>query len=120
VSNVQPTPTTDKFNCITKFAFATSIGHQPGNPYKPNQDSYVLVPNMMNSLGLHLFGVCDGHGQNGHFTSQFCKEFMPQIFEKFIKEETPYEDNSRLEEFYEKVPKIMEKMFLTTHDEMIK
>ena len=30
--------TTERFNCITKFAFATSVGHQPGNPYKQNQD----------------------------------------------------------------------------------
>jgi hypothetical protein len=28
--------TNERFNCITKFAFATSVGHQPGNPYKQN------------------------------------------------------------------------------------
>ena len=39
--------TKERFNCITKFAFATSVGHQPGNPYKQNQDAYILVPNML-------------------------------------------------------------------------
>jgi len=36
----------ERFNAITKFAFATSCGHQPGNPYKVNQDTYTLAPNM--------------------------------------------------------------------------
>lgn len=37
----------ERFNCITKFAYATSVGFQPGNPKKVNQDSYVLQPNML-------------------------------------------------------------------------
>lgn len=24
-----------------------------------------------------LFGVCDGHGVNGHFVSDFIKEILP-------------------------------------------
>lgn len=72
--------TTERFNCITKFAFATSVGHQPGNPYKQNQDSYILVPNMLGQLGLHLFSVCDGHGLNGHHVSQYIKERLPRKF----------------------------------------
>ena len=51
-----------RFNAITKFAYATSKGHQPGNPHKVNQDSYTLVPNMLDQAGFHLFVVCDGHG----------------------------------------------------------
>jgi serine/threonine protein phosphatase PrpC len=69
--------TTHRFNCITKFAFATSIGHQPGNPQKKNQDSYIIKPNIRGHLGLHLFSVCDGHGLNGHIISQFIKEQLP-------------------------------------------
>lgn len=34
--------TTERFNIITKFAFATSVGHQPNNPYKQNQDAYII------------------------------------------------------------------------------
>ena len=70
--------TTERFNCITKFAFATSVGHQPGNPNKPNQDAYVLVPNMLSQLGLHFFSVCDGHGVNGHHVSAYIKEHLPR------------------------------------------
>lgn len=74
------TTSTERFNCITKFAFATSIGHIPGNPAKKNQDSYVLVPNLMGQLGMHLFAVGDGHGANGHFASQYIKQKLPEHF----------------------------------------
>ena len=36
----------DRYNVITKFAFATTVGYMPGNPYKQNQDSFILAPNM--------------------------------------------------------------------------
>lgn len=25
----------------------------------------------------YLFGVCDGHGMNGHYVSQFIREILP-------------------------------------------
>ena len=28
---------------------------------------------LMAKLGLHMFGVCDGHGANGHLVSQYLK-----------------------------------------------
>lgn len=27
--------------------------------------------------GRHMFGVCDGHGVNGHYVSEFIKEILP-------------------------------------------
>lgn len=74
----------ERFNCITKFAYATSVGHQPGNPHKQNQDSYILVPNMLNQLGLHFFSVCDGHGMHGHHVSQYLKDKLPSKYLQFI------------------------------------
>jgi len=46
MANPLSMPKKERFNAITKFAFATSCGHQPGNPYKVNQDTYTLAPNM--------------------------------------------------------------------------
>ncbi len=63
----------ERFNVITKFAFATSCGYQPGNPFKVNQDSYTLAPNLCGQPGFHLFSVCDGHGINGHKVSADIK-----------------------------------------------
>jgi serine/threonine protein phosphatase PrpC len=32
----------------------------------------------------YLFGVCDGHGVNGHFVSDFIKEILPENIEYFF------------------------------------
>jgi serine/threonine protein phosphatase PrpC len=71
----------ERFNVITKFAFATSCGHQPGNLYKVNQDTYTLAPNMCGQQGFHLFSVCDGHGVNGHKVSGDIKLELPKQME---------------------------------------
>lgn len=52
----------DQINIVTKFAFATWVGMIPNNPYKENQDNFILHPNVNQAPALHFFGVCDGHG----------------------------------------------------------
>jgi len=37
----------DVKNVVTKFAFATRVGYIPNNPYKQNQDSFILAPNLL-------------------------------------------------------------------------
>lgn len=66
---------------MTKYAFATRVGFVPNNPYKVNQDSFVLSPNFNKSPYCHLFGVCDGHGSAGHDASDFIKQRLPKILE---------------------------------------
>ena len=44
--------------------------------YKINQDAFILIENFM-VKDRYLFGVCDGHGINGHFVSDFIKEILP-------------------------------------------
>lgn len=62
------------------------MGYQPHNPGKTNQDSFILAPNLMQLSSLHLFGVCDGHGTNGHFVSAFIKKILPlEIESRFQK-----------------------------------
>jgi len=34
-------------NIVTKFAFATRMGFIPNNPFKQNQDSFILAPNIL-------------------------------------------------------------------------
>lgn len=52
-------------NIVTKFAFATRVGHMPNNPFKVNQDAFILAPNILNLQSMHYFGVWDGHGVYG-------------------------------------------------------
>ena len=33
-----------------------------------------------------VFGVCDGHGTNGHFVSEFIKQRLPARLKETVKE----------------------------------
>lgn len=89
----------ERFNAITKFAFATSCGHQPGNPYKVNQDTYTLAPNMCGQQGFHLFVVCDGHGANGHKVSADIKAELPKELEQKLNADKDFIENRASQEF---------------------
>ena len=75
----------EDLNIVTKFAFATRVGYIPNNPYKVNQDAYILAPNIMKLPAFHYFGVCDGHGQNGKEVSGYVKQRLPVLLESLIK-----------------------------------
>lgn len=53
---------------MTKVAYCNRCGFCPEKKNKVNQDSYIVLENFMKH-GRYLFGVCDGHGVNGHFVS---------------------------------------------------
>lgn len=61
-------------NIVTKFAFATRVGFIPNNPYKENQDNFILNPNLLKLPACHHFAVADGHGQNGKQVSTYIKK----------------------------------------------
>ena len=69
-------------NIVTKFAFATRVGHSSSNPYKVNQDAFILAPSLLNMPSMHYFGVCDGHGQNGKDVSMLIKQKLPEMVEE--------------------------------------
>ena len=43
---------------------------------KINQDSYIIERNINGILNFNIFGVLDGHGEDGHYASQFVKRYM--------------------------------------------
>lgn len=47
---------------------------------KTNQDSYVLLENILNLNNFSVLGIFDGHGTNGHFVSSFIKERFNKFF----------------------------------------
>ena len=64
-------------NLITKYAYCNRKGFAIDKKDKVNQDAFIQIENfMMNDR--YLFGVCDGHGANGHFVSEFIKEILPE------------------------------------------
>jgi serine/threonine protein phosphatase PrpC len=75
---------------VTKFAFATRMGYIPNNPFKQNQDSFILAPNILSAQpALHYFGVCDGHGQFGKEVSNYVKQQLPLKLEEELRVHTP-------------------------------
>ena len=76
-------------NCVRKFAFATRVGFHPNNPNKQNQDAYILNPNLAGLPSVHLFGICDGHGQYGREVSEFVKKKLPELLERNMKTPPP-------------------------------
>lgn len=70
-------------NLISKYAFCNRKGMAVDKKDKVNQDSYIIIENFM-MKDRYLFGVCDGHGVNGHFVSDFIKEILPENIEYFF------------------------------------
>ena len=65
----------------TEKIFAHS---QPGKDSKGfekiNQDSFIIIENVLDLEGFSLYGVFDGHGSNGHLISQFIQKKVPEYF----------------------------------------
>lgn len=62
-NNLQKTP------IISKFSVKTKAGQTEKKVSKINQDSYIQLSNFMDNQEIHIFAVCDGHGQFGHQVS---------------------------------------------------
>lgn len=46
--------------------------------------------------GRYLFGVCDGHGVNGHYVSEFIREILPENIEYFFLKNKNYRKNIKI------------------------
>ena len=63
------------FSYIKANKASSAAGKDGGRP-KTNQDSYINEKNINGISGFGIFGVLDGHGINGHFSSQFVKKYI--------------------------------------------
>eukprot|EP00850_Spirogloea_muscicola_P014932 SM000110S18939 [mRNA] locus=s110:417927:422371:- [translate_table: standard] len=57
-----------------RFSYLTKRGYYPEVPGKANQDCLVATPSFGEDPNDHLFGVFDGHGENGTLCSQFARD----------------------------------------------
>jgi len=57
-----------------------------------NQDSFILAPNVKSRPALHIFGVCDGHGNSGREASNFVKFALPIAIEEGMEDQEPDTD----------------------------
>lgn len=76
---------------------------------------------MLGQLGLHFFAVNDGHGVNGHLSSQYIKEKLPKRFQQHLElyqGHTDCQDVNAIERFYSKIPQYLHNSFTLLHQEL--
>ena len=61
---------------IKKSEALTIPGKNEYGNRKTNQDTFILEKNVNGVLNFNIFGVLDGHGDNGHFASQFVSRYV--------------------------------------------
>ena len=54
----------------------TVPGKNENGKKKINQDSYIIERNINGILNFNIFGVLDGHGEDGHYASQFVSRYI--------------------------------------------
>ena len=54
----------------------TLAGKNSQGNRKINQDTFVIEKNVNGILNFNIFGVFDGHGDDGHFVSNFVKRYL--------------------------------------------
>ncbi|CAD8057885.1 unnamed protein product [Paramecium sonneborni] len=88
---------------IIKNAYSKSqAGKNEDNQTKINQDSYISLQQFKDNMS--LFGVCDGHGQDGHKCSQFIRDNLPKNI------------NSLLSQNSQSISETISKSFLRTNN----
>ena len=80
---------------------------------KINQDSYLIKENIFKE-NYNIYGVFDGHGENGHFVSKYISEYMNDYFTDKLNYLISEEDKQNL--FTENITDI----FLKNHEQIIK
>jgi serine/threonine protein phosphatase PrpC len=91
---VKPNIESKEVNSVVGFSHKTRAGKLPTKPFKPNQDSFIIHPNFSGQKDKFIFGVCDGHGANGHSVSGFLKNNLPKNIEIQYKSSTEKDDAS--------------------------
>ena len=75
-----------EINYFKCFAYKSNPGKDSFGNRKINQDLYLVKINMNDIIGFNLFGVLDGHGENGHKVSRFSRDFILEEIKKNIQE----------------------------------
>ena len=99
-----------------KNIIISSILTKPGisdNKEKINQDSYLIIENLF-SQNFNIYGIFDGHGDNGHLISNHISNFMNDYYNNKLNYYLNENDKKKL--FIEKISNI----FLGNHNKIIK
>ena len=63
----------------------THVGFDGEEPKENNQDNYFIFKNFAGHSDYIYLSVCDGHGVEGHYVSEFIKEVLPFYMSENLK-----------------------------------
>jgi len=85
------------FKKIRDIVPYTHVGFDGKEPKENNQDNYFIFKNFADNKDYIYLSVCDGHGMEGHFVSEFIKEVLPYYMsENLIKRDILSETDKEL------------------------
>ena len=111
-------PTTPKY--ITKkikdILPYTHVGFDGEEPKENNQDNYFIYKNFMDKKDYIYMSVCDGHGIEGHFVSDFMKEILPYDMSENLKNFNLMTEN---EKERDKIHQIIKETFIIANEKLV-
>ena len=80
ISKENTIPTKNNFyKKVLKIDSYSLAGYNSTGEQKINQDSYFIKKNFLNEKDQYFIGVCDGHGDSGHFISSYIAQCLPNF-----------------------------------------
>jgi serine/threonine protein phosphatase PrpC len=106
--NTSSTSCSTPIKTIKNILTISKQGIDLQNLPKVNQDSF-FVSTIQTTTKYKYIGVCDGHGPNGHFVSNFLKETLPKELTKHFQDKS-----FRLKH----LPKLFEHTYLSSNSKL--
>lgn len=94
----------------------THVGFDGEEPKENNQDNYFIYKNFMNKKDYIYMSVCDGHGVEGHFVSDFIKETLPYDMSENLKNYNILTENEKEKE---KIYQIIKETFIMANEKLV-
>ena len=79
---INPNQQSKGFKCCSQL---TKAGLDGNGQEKTDQDTPMLYLSVADIEGFNIFGVLDGHGNYGHFVSQFCRDYFMNKMKEYAE-----------------------------------
>ena len=87
---------TKKSNKKKELLPYTHVGFDGEKHIENNQDNYFIFKNFEDKKDYIYLSVCDGHGVEGHFVSEFIKEVLPYYMPENLKDKNILTDTENV------------------------
>ena len=94
----------------------THVGFDGEEPKENNQDNYFIYKNFMEKKDYIYMSVCDGHGIEGHFVSDFIKEILPFDMSENLKTCNLMTENAKEKQ---KINQIIKETFILANEKLV-